>query len=44
MNEDDTKHLLKLIRRGIKNSDWDEIVEALEFLEDISSTDDDEEL
>jgi len=37
MNESEIEELLRLLRKGIKKSDWDMIIEAEEFLEEFSS-------
>ena len=42
MSDDDIKMLLKMLRRGVKRSDWDEVNDAIEFIEDIFTEDDDE--
>jgi hypothetical protein len=42
MNECDIAELLRLLKNGIKRSDWDLVVEAVEFLEEFSDGDDEE--
>lgn len=42
MNETEIESLLKMLRSGIKRSDWDIIIEAVEFLEEFSAEGDDE--
>jgi len=43
MNEDDIKELLKLLKKSVKKSDWDLVIESIEFLEDLVEDDSDEE-
>ena len=42
MNDTDIEEILKLLRNGIKNSDWDNVCEAVEYLEEFSESDGDE--
>jgi hypothetical protein len=42
MNDTDIEAILKLLRAGVKNTDWDSITEAVEYLEEFSETDEDE--
>jgi hypothetical protein len=42
MNETEIEEVLKLLKRGIKHSDWDTIIEAREFLEEFSAGDDED--
>lgn len=42
MNETEIEFLLKMLRSGIKRSDWDIIIESVEFLEEFSAEGDDE--
>lgn len=34
MNDSDIIEILKFLKSGIKNKDWDHIIEAQEYLED----------
>lgn len=36
MNDTDIAEILKLLRTGINNSDWDNVAEAVEYLEEFS--------
>ena len=42
MNDTDIDEILRLLRVGIKNADWDSITEAMEYLEEFSETDEEE--
>jgi hypothetical protein len=42
MNDTDIDEILRLLRVGIKNTDWDSITEAMEYLEEFSETDEEE--
>jgi len=44
MSETEIEEVLKLLRRGINRSDWDIVIEAVEFLEEFSSGDADEDV
>jgi hypothetical protein len=37
MNETEIEEVLRLLKKGIKNSNWDMIIEAEEFLEEFSA-------
>lgn len=43
MNESDIIEVVKLLNRGIKHEDWDEVVEARSYLEEFLEELDDEE-
>lgn len=38
MDDTDIEAILKLLRVGIRNTDWDRITEAVEYLEEFSET------
>lgn len=43
MNDNDIESILKLLQSALKNEDWDPVVEAIEYLEDFSPDEADED-
>lgn len=42
MNDTEIEELLKLLRAGVRRTDWDKIIDAIEYLEEFSASDEEE--